>query len=57
MMVLLELLNLIARRTADPDARRLCQPADLLAFLFGVLSVLAVPQPQAFLALGLLFEL
>ena len=57
MMVFLGLLNLIARRTADPGARRLCQAADLLGLLFGVLSVLAVPEPQAFAGLGLLFGL
>lgn len=57
MMVFLGLLNLIARRTADPGARRLCQAADLLGLGFGVLAVLAVPEPQAFLGMGLLFGL
>ncbi|HEX6037756.1 hypothetical protein [Longimicrobium sp.] len=57
MMVLLGLLNLIGRRTADPGARRLCQAADMLGLLFGMLSVLAVPEPQAFVGLGLLFGL
>lgn len=56
MMVFLGLLNLIARRTTDPGARRLCQAADLLGLLFGVLSV-ALPEPQAFAGLGLLFGL
>lgn len=55
MMVFLGLLNLIARRTADPGARRLCQAADLLGLGFGVLAVLAVREPQAFLGLVLLF--
>lgn len=57
MMVFLGLLNLIARRTADPGARRLCQAADLLGFSFGVLSVIAIPEPQALLGLGLLLGL
>lgn len=52
MMVFLGLLSLMARRTADPGARRLCQGADLLGFLFGVLSVLAVSEPRRSSAWG-----
>ncbi len=44
MVVFLGLLNLIARQTADPGARRFCQATDRLGLAFSVLSVLAFPE-------------
>lgn len=56
MMVFLGLLNLIARRTADPGARRLCHGRPAGPPVRRALCARR-PEPQAFAGLGLLFGL
>lgn len=53
-LVFLGMLNLAALAADHPSARAVCRAASVLGAAFGVLAVLAVPVPQAFLGLALM---
>jgi hypothetical protein len=56
-LVFLGILNLVATAAASSRAWLLCRIANLIGAAFGLLAVLAVPEPQAYLGLLLLVML
>ncbi|HEX8695119.1 MAG TPA: hypothetical protein VF746_22090 [Longimicrobium sp.] len=56
-LVFLGMLNLAAPAADHRSARAVLRAADLLGVAYGLLAVIAVPVPQAFLGLGLMLVL
>jgi len=50
-LLFLGLFNLTVLRAPERVAFHLCLPANIIGFVYGILIVIVLPEPQAFLAL------